>query len=367
MNRKRGFTLIELLVVIAIIAVLIALLLPAVQAAREAARRAQCTNNLKQMGLAALNFESTFSTLPPNWGPYPYATSGGSRVNFLALMMPFIEQGALYNAWNFTVDSNGGGSMEMNETARLTQVNAYLCPSDPGGGSCADPGGSGLSCAQANYFASIGNTAGQYYNIGGTTLQETNSSMIGLFNVQYDMSQPQYFGPGNTNPNPLYLQLLACKLATITDGTSNTAMFSETIRSNYAGAQSSANWPALSPAGYLYPIQNGGTMTAPLQVPPAVCQTLTSRLLGYRGLEYYRWIVECTNYCHALPPNATQPDCGDSTISAAFIAARSWHSGGVNTSFADGSVRFIKNSINPITWRAVGTKSGGEIVDASSY
>src|SRR5271154_6796781 len=131
---RRGFPLIELLVVIAIIAVLIALLLPAVQAAREAARRAQCTNNLKQLGLAAANFESSNGTLPPTWGPYPYASNGGSRVNFLAVMMPFIEQGALFNAWNLTVDSNGGGSLEVNETARLTQVSAYLCPSDPSSG-----------------------------------------------------------------------------------------------------------------------------------------------------------------------------------------------------------------------------------------
>src|SRR5579864_8180340 len=116
-SKSSGFTLIELLVVIAIIAVLIALLLPAVQAAREAARRAQCVNNLKQMGLAAHNFESTNGTLPPNWGPYPYASGGGSRVNFLAVIMPFLEQSALFNCWNLTVDSNGGGSLEINETA----------------------------------------------------------------------------------------------------------------------------------------------------------------------------------------------------------------------------------------------------------
>jgi prepilin-type N-terminal cleavage/methylation domain-containing protein/prepilin-type processing-associated H-X9-DG protein len=367
MRRSRGFTLIELLVVIAIIAVLIALLLPAVQAAREAARRAQCVNNLKQMGLAALNFESTYTTLPPNWGPYPYNTAGGgSRVNFLAVMMPFIEQGALYNAWNLTVDSNGGGSLEVNETARITQVSAYLCPSDPGGGYCGDVGGSNIPCGQTNYFASIGNTAGQFYSTG-VTYQETNSAVIGLFNVQYDMSQPQYLGTGTTNPNPLYQQLLACKLASILDGTSNTAMFAETIRSNYPAAQSSANWPSLATASYLYPIQNGGTMNPPYQVPPAVCLSVTSRLIGYRGLEYYRFIVECTNYCHALVPNAKTPDCGDSSISVAFMAARSWHNGGVNCGFADGSVRFIKNAINPNTWRALGSKAGSEVVDASSY
>src|ERR1700761_2353098 len=103
-RRTRGFHLIELLVVIAIIAVLIALLLPAVQAAREAARRAQCVNNLKQMGLAAMNFESTYSTLPPNWANYPYISKGGSRANFLAVIMPFLEQGNLYATWNFALE-----------------------------------------------------------------------------------------------------------------------------------------------------------------------------------------------------------------------------------------------------------------------
>src|SRR3954471_10619084 len=162
--KRRGFTLIELLVVIAIIAVLIALLFPAAKAAREAARRSQCTNNLKQMGLAALNFESTNSTLPPSWSPYPGASGGGSRVNVLAFMMQFLEQGNLYNTWNFQVDSNGGSACcgKFNQTARTQQVGAYLCPSDPNTGVLLDPGGSGLNCGHNSYFASTGNTASQY-------------------------------------------------------------------------------------------------------------------------------------------------------------------------------------------------------------
>jgi prepilin-type N-terminal cleavage/methylation domain-containing protein/prepilin-type processing-associated H-X9-DG protein len=363
---RAGFTLIELLVVIAIIAVLIALLLPAVQAAREAARRAQCVNNLKQLGLAAHNFESGNGTLPPDWGPYPYI-GGGSRVNFLAIIMPYLEQGALYNAWNLQVDSNGGGSLEVNETARITQVSSFLCPSDPGGGSCGDVGGSNIPCGQTNYFANQGFTGAQFYN-SGQTYQETNSQFIGPFSVQIDQGQPQTI---NGQPNPQYQRLIACTIAGITDGTSNTAMFAETIRSNYAGAQSSANWPSLASAmqgnGYLYPIQNGGTLTAPYQLTPASCQTLTSRLLAYRGLEYYRFIVETTNYCHSQPPNVRMPDCGDSSISIGFNYARSWHSGGVNVVFCDGSVKFIKNTINPTTWAALGTRAGGEVVSSDAY
>jgi len=369
---RHGFTLIELLVVIAIIAVLIALLLPAVQAAREAARRSQCVNNLKQMGLAAMNFESTNSTLPPNWGPWPYLNApspGGSRVNFLAVLMPFLEQGALYNVWNLTVDSN---NQRANETARLTQVSAFLCPSDPGGGTCGDQGGSGLPTGQANYFASIGFTGAQYYNTifpppaTTPTPQESNAAMLGLFNVQLDTAQPVNL-PGTTTPNPLYQRVIAATISSVTDGTSNTAMFAEIVRSRYTTADKSSTWPALATASYLDPTQNGGTMTAPLQIPPAICLKLTSRLLAYRGLQYYRFIPECTNYSHSLVPNVTQPDCGDTSINVGFTAARSKHSGGVNVAFADGSVHFIKNSINPVTWAALGTKAGSEIVSSDSY
>ncbi|MHC5542530.1 DUF1559 family PulG-like putative transporter, partial [Singulisphaera rosea] len=239
MAQRRGFTLIELLVVIAIIAVLIALLLPAVQSAREAARRAQCVNNLKQMGLAALNFESTNSTLPPNFGPYPYVSMGGSRVNFLPIMMPYLEQGNLFNTWNLAVDSNGGGSLEINETARLTQVNAFLCPSDPSSGTCGDVGGSNIPCGKTNYFGNLGYTAAQYYNCPYTAggpcpvLSEPNSGFVGPFIVQYDLGQPQTI---NGAGNPQYLRVLPCTIAAISDGTSNTALFAETIRSRYGNA-----------------------------------------------------------------------------------------------------------------------------------
>ncbi len=368
-HRRRGFTLIELLVVIAIIAVLIALLLPAVQAAREAARRAQCVNNLKQMGLSAHNFESTNGTLPPNWGPYPYASGGGSRVNFLPMIMPFLEQGSLYNAWNLTVDSNGGspGVTEVNETARITQVSAFLCPSDGSSGFLGDVGGSTIPCGKTNYFANQGFTGAQYF-ASGVTPQETNNSVIGPFITQFDTGQPLTL---NGAPNPLYQRMIPCTLASITDGTSNTAMFAEIIRSRYTNAASSANWPPLATAqqgdGYKDPTQNGGTMVAPLQLPPVICQTLTSRLLGYRGLEYYRFIPECTNYCHSEPPNVQMPDCGDSTIVVGFTYARSWHSGGVNVGMCDGSVKFMKNTVSPVTWAALGTKAGQEVISADSY
>jgi prepilin-type N-terminal cleavage/methylation domain-containing protein/prepilin-type processing-associated H-X9-DG protein len=362
---RRGFTLIELLVVIAIIAVLIALLLPAVQAAREAARRAQCTNNLKQMGLASLNFESTYSTLPPCWAPYPYASSGGSRANVLAYLQQYLEQGALYNTWNFALDANNSGA---NDTARITQVPAYLCPSDASTGtlnnSAISSSGLSATAGRNNYLASIGATAGQYFNNGTATPQETNGNVIGLFNVQYNTSEPQYLdAPTNKQPNPNYLAVKGTRLAEITDGTSNTAMYAEIKRTRW----SYPSPPPADPLNTLDQINLIAAASLTLQTYPAACNTLSSRIT-YRGLQYYRNLVEMTNYTHTMSPNSRFFDCGDvSSFISAHMAARSYHPGGVNVGFADGSVHFIKDSININTWRALGTRAGGEVISSDSW
>jgi prepilin-type N-terminal cleavage/methylation domain-containing protein len=192
---RRGFTLIELLVVIAIIAVLIALLLPAVQAAREAARRIQCTNNMKQIGLALHNYHDTHGRFPP--GSIQVATPNGSyRQPFLSALLPFIEQGNLYASFNY----NLGFENPVNITTRASRVNGFLCPSDTpqtfvnNGGAVTDVKGSyGVHWGQNVY--------------GNQVLQ-------GPFDLNYGAS-----------------------LAEITDGSSQTLLLSELIQTPHPAGQ----------------------------------------------------------------------------------------------------------------------------------
>jgi prepilin-type N-terminal cleavage/methylation domain-containing protein/prepilin-type processing-associated H-X9-DG protein len=351
-RRKSGFTLIELLVVISIIAVLIALLLPAVQSAREAARRAQCTNNLKQLGLATLNFESTYSKVPDGAGPVPFLPngaggSGSSRASAQAIILPFLEQANLYNTFNLQVDVNGccvPNNLD-NQTSRTQQIAAYLCPSDPASVKLNNTYG------RSNYMASVGNTASQ--QAGSAAGAESDTGRLGLFNFTIDSATPA----GDLGWRKLTSSV---RLADITDGTSNTALFSETTRPNFTTANYyakenvyilGANFNNYSP--YLPDCNNWDL------------DNVVSRI-AYRGLQYYRNLPQTSNYSHTVPPNYEGYDCGSSNYFASHTAARSRHPGGVNAVFSDGSVHFVKSTINLNTWRAVGSRAGGEIISADS-
>jgi prepilin-type N-terminal cleavage/methylation domain-containing protein/prepilin-type processing-associated H-X9-DG protein len=339
--KRRGFTLIELLVVIAIIAVLIALLLPAVQAAREAARRAQCVNNLKQFGIAVQNYHDTSGSLPPHSNNI---IPGANDFSMKARIIPFLEQGATFNSLNMSFN----GADPPNWTGHVMQINTFLCPSDGNVPSISKPHPSiaGLS-------ALLGYSS--YPNNIGTVITNNGGRLDGPAYKLGDSSK----GPTIT-------------LASITDGTSNTAIFSETVRGKGGSTSDGLNqvYSALVALPTTNTYQNPDTAFIPL------CKSSTTKFYwdspaaDRKGEAWYRQNCgEGGGYSHIMPPNTKS--CfwkGDDQTHTyqTLVGASSYHSGGVNVVMLDGSVHFVKNSVSPPTWRAIATHAGGEIVSADS-
>jgi prepilin-type N-terminal cleavage/methylation domain-containing protein/prepilin-type processing-associated H-X9-DG protein len=375
MRVHRGFTLIELLVVISIIAVLIALLLPAVQSAREAARRAQCTNNLKQLGLALHNYISSTGALPPGIDTTvtypgtapPYDLAQWTAWSPQALLLPYVEQGPLYNAanfyWNCCFASSQGDAT--NSTIYLTRIAGFLCPSD------------GLAGQQNinNYLGSIGPSTVSYPVDGNTT---------GVFRVY------------NSN----YLSA-SVTLASITDGTSNTVAFGEALVGDYTktnnyrgnGMSGATDVPTVSgngtpiiagnnaesdPKSVLLALQNCNAFWA----SPSLATCPGYHACDYAGMKQYggkTWALGergQTLFNTIVPPNSKLYPWRACRLSnclpcafdgMSFANTNSNHPGGCNFAMTDGSVRFIKDSINMLTYESLGTRAGGEVISADSY
>jgi prepilin-type N-terminal cleavage/methylation domain-containing protein/prepilin-type processing-associated H-X9-DG protein len=359
MRRRSAFTLVELLVVIAIIAILIGLLVPAVQKVREAAARMSCSNNLKQMTLAAHNYESVYGYLPPERGTVTInGVSHSNDASPQALILPYVEQGNKYNlfnlnykTWNdtdvvtgkFTPGPTGKG---INLAARIQDVPIFICPSDP---SATRRGANQLNTSDLTYPEGRLN----YLGCLGTTSQfVTTGSGAGIF------------CPGTVTSNQA---LRGTSIVAIKDGTSNTALWAEVMRTT-------DTWPHVSGARTnTVIILDSSVASGPdndgRAIPSCATGNPWNSSISYGGLQFDRDLWGTTFYTHTLPPNwnrkvsgGTQHyNCGDTAIVHFHVAASSYHSGGVNVAMADGSVRFVSDGINFTSWQAMGTMAGGEV------
>jgi prepilin-type N-terminal cleavage/methylation domain-containing protein/prepilin-type processing-associated H-X9-DG protein len=354
-RNRPGFTLIELLVVIAIIAVLIALLLPAVQAAREAARRAQCVNNLKQIGLALHNYMSSIGTFPP--GRFNTHVAGNGNVwGGYSQLLPQLEQQALYNSFNFSLAPELEASLasaSANSTGAASFINALLCPTDPSPAVVIAV--SGENYASHNYDLNVGSNY---------PLMETFPAGV---------TSP-FSGP----PNGPFFENRGVSPAEFLDGMSNTVAVSETIRSTASSTY------ANDPTRVFLVTGDNKTSGPPLTSDAdyvSRCLSLPASTTQFQATKGVRWHYGApghTMYNHRRPPNDPQPDCrgglphsdkSDPNWSylSLNVTARSLHAGGVNSLLADGHVQFIKNTINLAIWQALGSRNGGEVVSADAF
>ncbi|WP_165075580.1 DUF1559 family PulG-like putative transporter [Paludisphaera rhizosphaerae] len=371
---RYAFTLIELLVVIAIIAVLIALLLPAVQSAREAARRIQCTNNMKQIGLGLHNYLSTHNVFPPgrmtpdllsgttvstSYSSYPTLTAGWTGYfSVHCHILNYMEQTAAYNAMNFMGPNQarlttGGRAViaSPNYTSFAIAQSTFLCPSDPN----SSAGGVSENNYRYNFGGSLP-VAGADSNTTQTTITAASGGN-GAFTI----------GPG-------------ISVAQFTDGMSNTAAFAE--RTKGSGFTVATQLPTASDTVTRVARASG--------VPDR--DDIFGDCLNARRIDSFnfnaqgRWLpgsdfsngwpfawYASTMYNHVAPPNWQGMDCGqfsstmDTPGEHGIISARSAHPGGANILLGDGSCKFIKNSVAVETWRAIGTRAGGEVVSSDAY
>jgi prepilin-type N-terminal cleavage/methylation domain-containing protein len=334
LRRRPGFTLIELLVVIAIIAILIALLLPAVQQAREAARRSQCKNNLKQIGLALHNYHDAHNIFPKGNTETLRTTASGTQDSYrsfsaFAMLLPYLDQAALYGK----IDFNQWTDSTPNFALARTTIAALLCPSD-------------LKYMPPNVNSATGNGTGVNYAVSAGP------------NI--------YWGAGVTDANGMFNRMVPVRISDILDGTSNVLAVSEQII------------PSTDPKGLLAAtIYSGvqGTMPNSFGSDGALATFASScnPSAGYMNSNYNentKWmngnpaqtVINTLN-----PPNSPRPNCATCTGCWASTGNGTWtsrsrHTGGVQSLLGDGSVRFVSENLDIVTWQRLGARADGNIL-----
>ena len=320
MSQKRSaFTLVELLVVIAIIGVLVALLLPAVQFARESARRMQCGNNMRQFGVAMHMYHDTMKVLP--------AGIGSKSMSTHAYLLPFME----YSNVHRLIDFSQSSSHANNAVARGTTVPVFNCPSDR-------PDQLMKGWAGTNYRA----CQGSGILFGGT--------------LQTDPSKPDY---GVPIPNGVFYNGSWTSMGMITDGTSQTAAFSEHIRGDSDQTMANERMDTFKPG-----TQPKTPDQAFLDCKNVNWQDISKQGVSDVGVPWLEGYHSTTLYYHVGPPNSRSCMYPSNRI---MTSANSNHPNGVNMMLCDGSVRFVATSINLETWRRLGSKDGNEVISLESF